>query len=177
MQLLTPDQGRNIPSTHHMTWHNSNRAEAGFMTHPSHSGTWHHFNDLYPDFASQSRNVRIGLYTDGFNPFGQFGRNYSCWPVIVCVYNLSPGLCMKYPYIFLSPIVPGPKSPERDLDVFLRPLIDELTLLWNDGIVTYDVARKENFTMRVTLMWTISDFPTYGMLSGLMANWQMNYIY
>lgn len=30
----------------------------------------------------------------------------------------------------------------------------------------YDVSRKENFTMRAALMWTISDFPAYGMLSG-----------
>ncbi|XP_010501566.1 PREDICTED: uncharacterized protein LOC104778843 [Camelina sativa] len=31
---------------------------------------------------------------------------------------------------------------------------------------TYDVSTKQNFQMRVALMWTISDFPAYGMLSG-----------
>ena len=32
--------------------------------------------------------------------------------------------------------------------------------------MTYDIARKKNFTMRAALMWTINDFPAYGMLSG-----------
>jgi len=32
--------------------------------------------------------------------------------------------------------------------------------------MTYNVSRKQNFMMRATLMWTINDFPGYGMLSG-----------
>ena len=31
---------------------------------------------------------------------------------------------------------------------------------------TYDVSRKQNFQMKAALMWTISDFPAYLMLSG-----------
>ncbi|CAJ2639558.1 unnamed protein product [Trifolium pratense] len=37
--------------------------------------------------------------------------------------------------------------------------------LW-EGVVTYDISRKQNFTMRAALMWTINDFPSYEMLSG-----------
>ena len=48
----------------------------------------------------------------------------------------------------------------------LRPLIDELAQLWSSGALTYDISRKQNFLMRAALMWTINDFPTYGMLSG-----------
>ena len=63
-------------------------------------------------------------------------------------------------------IIPGPKNPGKKLDVFLRPLIDELKKLWLDGVNTYGIYRKENFQLRAALMWTISDFPAYGMLSG-----------
>ena len=73
---------------------------------------------------------------------------------------------MKEPYIYLSMIIPGPESPGKNIDVYLRPLIDELKSLWNDGTLTYDASLKENFTMRAAVMWTISDFPTYSMLSG-----------
>ena len=48
----------------------------------------------------------------------------------------------------------------------LRPLIDELTQLWSSGYLTYDISRKYNFVMRAALMWTINDFPAYGMVSG-----------
>nr|GEX57049.1 hypothetical protein [Tanacetum cinerariifolium] len=60
----------------------------------------------------------------------------------------------------------GKKSPSQNIDVLLRPLVDELLTLYNDGIETYDTARKENLIMKVVLLWTVSDFPAYAMLSG-----------
>ena len=68
--------------------------------------------------------------------------------------------------MFFTMMILGPKNPGKKLDVFLRPLIDELKNLWSVGVETYDVYRKENFQLRAVLMWTISDFPAYGMLSG-----------
>jgi len=38
--------------------------------------------------------------------------------------------------------------------------------LWSSGALTYDISRKQNFLMKTALMWTINDFPAYGMLSG-----------
>ena len=29
-------------------------------------------------------------------------------------------------------LIPGPKQPENDIDVYLRPLVEELLLLWGD---------------------------------------------
>jgi hypothetical protein len=58
----------------------------------------------------------------------------------------------------------------QNIDVCLRPLIDELTQLWSSRALTYDISRKQNFIMRAALMWTINDFPAYGMVSG----WSMH---
>ena len=99
-------------------------------------------------------------------PFEKNGRQYSLWPVIVTPYNLPPNLCMRREFMFLSILVSGPDHPKRSLDIFLQPLIYELQLLWEHGVSAYDVSQKENFQMRAVLMWTISDFPAYGMLSG-----------
>jgi len=68
--------------------------------------------------------------------------------------------------MFLSIVIPGPSSPGQNIDVCLRSLIDELTQLWSSGALTYDISRKQNFVMRVALIWTINDFPAYGMVSG-----------
>lgn len=38
--------------------------------------------------------------------------------------------------------------------------------LWDSGIETYDYSSKETFQLRAELMWTITDFPGYGSLSG-----------
>lgn len=148
-----------------MTWHWTNQCEEGLMAHPSHSEAWKHFDQTHPSFSSEPRNVRMGLCTDGFTPFSNSGAPYSCWPVMSVVYNLPPGMCMEQPYILLNMVIPGPKSPGKKLDVFLRPLVDELKDLWNVGVETYDAFTQQNFTMRVALFWTISDFPAYGMLS------------
>ena len=45
-------------------------------------------------------------------------------------------------------------------------MIAELRDLWEVGVETFDVSSKRNFQMRVALIWTISDFPVYSMLSG-----------
>ena len=92
------------------------------MQHCSESIAWKHFNTVHPDFAVESRNVRLGLCTDGFQPFGQSGQQYSSWPVILTVYNLPPWLCMKETFMFLTVLVPGLRNPKHKLDDFLQPL-------------------------------------------------------
>ena len=149
-----------------MRWHKEHNTEEGVMRHCSDSPAWKHFDPIHPSFSVESRNVRLGLCTDGFQPFGQTGQQYSSRPVIVTPYNLPRWMCMKDEYMFLSIIVPGPRNPKEKLDVFLQPLIAELKHLWEVGVQTYDVSSKQNFQMRAALMWTISDFPAYSMLSG-----------
>jgi len=148
-------------TTEHMTWHQSHYAVDGVMVHSSDGEVWKHFNSMHPHFSAESRNVRLGLCTDGFNPFGSFAAPYSCWPVILTVYNLPPGMCMRPEFMFLSMVIPGPNSPGWNIDICLRLLIDELTQLWSSRALTYDISRKQNFVMRAALMWTINDFPAY----------------
>ncbi|KAK2413740.1 hypothetical protein QL285_036417 [Trifolium repens] len=152
-----------------MTWHSENyeqRRSSGELRHPSDGLAWKHFDQVNPDFASEPRNVRLGLCSDGFTPYTQVSATpYSCWPVIVTPYNLPPEMCMSKPYMFLAAVIPGPSSPTVGIDIYLQPLIDDLKRLW-EGVLTYDISRKKNFTMKAALMWTINDFPAYGMLSG-----------
>lgn len=75
-------------------------------------------------------------------------------------------MCMKKPFMFLSLLVPDPKNPKGNLAVYMQPLIEELKQLWEIGAMTYDISQKQNFMLRVALLWTVSDFPAYGMLSG-----------
>ena len=149
-----------------MTWHHENRNNSGVLRHPCDGEAWKHFDRVRADFARDPRNVRLGLCSDGFTPYIQASATpYSCWPVIVTPYNLPPEMCMSKPYMFLNTIIPGPTNPTAGIDIYLQPLIDDLKRLWH-GVVTYDASCKQNFVMRVTLMWTINDFPAYGMLSG-----------
>lgn len=71
---------------------------------------------------------------------------------------------MKKPYRMLSLLILT--SPDNNIDVYLLPLIDELKSLWDEGVPTYDAFKKETFKMRVGVMWTITDFPAYAIVSG-----------
>ena len=73
---------------------------------------------------------------------------------------------MKEPYMFMSFLIPGPKGPGNDIDVYLRPLIDELNELCENGVNTYDVSTRLNFQLKAVVMWTINDFPAYDLTSG-----------
>jgi tnp2 family transposase len=55
---------------------------------------------------------------------------HSSWPVLLVPFNLPPWLCMKQSSIMVSMINPGEKAPSNDIDVYLQPLIKELSQLW-----------------------------------------------
>nr|GEW96589.1 hypothetical protein [Tanacetum cinerariifolium] len=76
-------------TTTHMRWHDEHVQEDGVMSHPSDAEAWKHFDQTYPPFAEETRNVRLGLCTDGFQPFRQSGKQYSCWPKGVKTYDIS----------------------------------------------------------------------------------------
>nr|GFC02835.1 hypothetical protein [Tanacetum cinerariifolium] len=169
--LIIPRLQRLYKSSHtakEMTWHATGKCtEPGKMQHPVDGKEWKDFDTKYLDFAAEPRNVRLGLVADGFNPFGNLSQSYSMWPVILTTYNLPPWLCMKESYFMLTLLIPGPKSPSKDIDVYLRPLIDDLKVVWaKTGAETIDVATGLKFNMRAKVIWTINDFPTRSSLSG-----------
>ncbi|KAD5318213.1 hypothetical protein E3N88_18159 [Mikania micrantha] len=153
-------------TTKDMTWHHIGRSTDGLMRHPVDGKAWQEFDKKYPNFAKEPRNVRLGLAADGFNPFGNMSLTYSMWPVVLTTYNTPPWLCMKESSFMLTLLIPGPKSPDKDIDVFLRPLVDELKILWIDGVQMRDASTKTVFTMRAALLWTINDYPAHSSLSG-----------
>ena len=121
-----------------LRWHSTHKSQDGKMRHPEDSLGWETINKRWPHFALDPRNIRLGLATDGFNPFKDLSSKYSCWPVVLTIYNLPPSLCMSKESLMLSLLIPGPKQPGNDIDVYLAPLVDDLKLLWSDGVEVYD---------------------------------------
>ena len=71
------------------------------------------------------RNVRLGLASDDFNPFGIMSSSNSIWPIVLVPYNMPPWMCMKDPFFMMSLLIPGPTAPGNDIDVYLQSLIEE----------------------------------------------------
>ncbi|XP_074324286.1 uncharacterized protein LOC141661201 [Apium graveolens] len=150
----------------HLTWHHNGRIKDGMLRHPADSPQWKTFDDVHRDFGKEPRNLRLALSTDGMNPHRLQSSSHSTWPVILIVYNLVSSLCMKRKYMMMSTLIYGPIQPGNDIDVYLAPLIEDLKLLWEEGIEVEDRYRNDHFRLKAMLFGTISDFPAYNNLSG-----------
>jgi len=130
---------RNKANAKLMRWHKEDRKEDEMLRHPADGAQWRSIDRTFPDFESEARNIRFGLSTDGFNPFGELSSGHSTWPVTLCMFNLPPWLCMKRKFIMMPALIQGPKQPGNDIDVYLRPLVDDLLQLWKEeGVRVWD---------------------------------------
>jgi hypothetical protein len=69
--------------------------------------------------------------------------------------------------MMLTILVSGPKQPGDRIDVYLRPLVDDLKILWKPGVPeVWDEYKHEEFTMHGMLFTTINDNPTQRNLYG-----------
>jgi hypothetical protein len=93
---------------------------------PSYGEAWKAHIMFMLTFSRDVRNVHTMLATDGFMSFNENAKLDSCWTTFNVPYNLSPSFCMKYEFIFLCLIIPGPDHPGPWLNMMLKPFIDVL---------------------------------------------------
>ena len=115
-----------------LRWHKEERKKDMMMRHPADGSQWRKIDRVFPKFSDDARNLRFGLSTDGFNPFGEQSSSHSTWHVTLCIYNLPPWLCMKRKFIMMPMLIQGPTQPGNDIVVYLRPLVEELLQLWRE---------------------------------------------
>ena len=150
-----------------MTWHDDRPLKNdGKLRHPSDARQWKTFDANHELFGEEKRNVRFALSTDGMNPFGERNSTHSTWPVLLTIFNLPPWLCHKRKYLLLTILIQGPKQPGIDIDVFLEPLLEDMQILWNEGVRMWDEYRQEHFTLRAIIFVTINDYPALFALLG-----------
>ena len=155
-----------------LTGHTKHVSDDNIMRSVVDSPAWKHIDTdvAFDNFGAESRNLRLALALDGVNPFKLNNTNWSTWPVVILIYNLEPWFVTKKFFISLCILISGKQSPTaKNIDVFLRPLLKELLELWG-GVPALDFSFPEEsrrFNLRGLLMWTISDFPAYGLISGL----------
>ena len=52
----------------------------------------------------------------------------------------------------LTFLISTPKQPEKDINVYLELLVDDLKILWNDDVEMYDKYYRDAFTLKVLLL-------------------------
>jgi hypothetical protein len=150
-----------------LRWHKEDRLSEGMLRHPADGSQWRKIDRKFKDFAGDARNIQFGLSTDGFNPLGEQSSSHSTCPMTLCIYNLPPWLCMKRKFIMMPVLIQVLRQPSNDIDVYLRPLVDELLQLWaNPSIRVWDENKQEEFDLRPLLFITINDRRALSNISG-----------
>ena len=153
-----------------MTWHSENVSSDGAMRGPYDAPQWEHVRREHAAFEGDSRNLHLGMCADGVNPYSQQRSTHSMCPILLLNYNVPPWLTTKNFFMMLSLLIPGPEAVTAEhFDVFVAPLIEELAMLWTDGVMCMDASRwrgEARFCLRAILMWCLHDFPSYAMVAG-----------
>jgi hypothetical protein len=77
---------------------------------------------------------------------------------------------MKDSNFILPVLIPGRSSAASDMDVYFEPLVDDLLDMFVNGVRTYDASKGEYFQLRVVVLWTITDLPGLGSVSGFVVS-------
>jgi hypothetical protein len=116
----------------------------------------------------------FGLNVDGFNAHGtsNSGKSLSIGGMYMVCFNLPPEIRYNIENVFLVGIIPGPDEPSTsEINHLLRPLVDSLLILWQDGIY---LSRTPKYChgrfIRAALIPLICDLPAARRVSGLGAH-------
>jgi hypothetical protein len=118
-----------------------------------------------PNFATENngRNIVLSMCADGFQPWTDV-QNYSITPFMLMVLNFPENLRHKFQYMHMAGVVPGPRKP-KDLQPYLRIVVDELLELYRDGVEYRDPFDNVMRTSRVKLLFTSADYPGHSDLN------------
>ncbi len=153
-----------------MTWHVSNKSGDRLVQHATNSMQWQFIDEKWPNFAQESRNIHLGLAIDVINMFAKKCSTWNTWPMVLLNYNLPLWLTTKKHFVMLSLIIPNEESmTSENMDTFLEPLLEEIKLLWHNGVEVQDATDyngSSHFMLKAILMWCIQDFHVCGIMVG-----------
>ena len=134
-----------------------------------------HYSDVYDgslwsdmnSFLEKPNSLALQLNVDWFQPFDHL--TYSVGAMYLTVLNLPSTERYKMKNVFLVGILPGPDEPKRDINSFLRPLVDDLLQLWEKGI-TVCLPDVGNINIKCALCCLACDIPAARKVAGFIGH-------
>lgn len=113
----------------------------------------------------------FSLNVDFFNVEGMRvrGASTSCGIISMACLNLPIDIRYKPENLYLAGIIPGPREPHQtELNHYLRPLIDDMSISWEQGVhISRTALRPEGRTTRCAVFAAVNDLPGARKLAAL----------
>ncbi|XP_078383369.1 uncharacterized protein LOC144665947 isoform X14 [Oculina patagonica] len=113
-------------------------------------------------------NLALLLYLDFFNPFSRAIHSSG----VLCMTVLNLPRCVRHQkkWAMLIGIIPGPEEAQRHINSFLKPVVDDLLLLYTGVKVTDVVMPGKTFISRAVLLPVLGDIPASRKLSQFLSH-------
>jgi len=115
-------------------------------------------------FFGDEHDIALGFSTDGLQLFTV--GTYSIWLLLLINLNLPPNQRVKKRNLILCSVIPGPNNP-KDIQSFLRVMVDELKQLAFGIEDVYYASMKAKFTLHAHLCIVSSDLPAIAKVMGI----------
>ena len=118
---------------------------------------WKNFTKLHKP-SSNEHLALLTLNIDWFEPF--HNANYSCGAIYLTINNLPRSERFKKENVILVGVMPGPSaSHTTELNNYLAPLVDELMMLYDQGIQITSTVTGSPILIKAALMMVACDMP------------------
>ena len=114
------------------------------------------------EFGQNKKNLVLALSTDGFNPYRNSNR--SIWPIVIQILNLPCRLRNQPSLMMMVGIIPGPTKP-KSIQCYLKIIVDELLLLWSNGVSVTDASDNQVCLVKCQLLYTVADYQAHPMIN------------
>lgn len=118
-------------------------------------------------FLSEAGNIGFILNFDFFQPYDHLA--YSLGAIYMSVLNLPREIRYKQENTILVGLIPGPHEPSRDINSFLKPLVNDLNRLWR-GVDMRVSSIKCVKKIRCALMCVACDLPAGRKICGFLGH-------
>lgn len=126
--------------------------------------------ELFVNRGDEAR-LAFSLNMDFFNVNGvrAGGSSTSCGVISMACLNLPHDIRNKPENLYIAGIIPGPREPELErTNHYLKPLIDDMLLLWERGVHLSQTAKyPKGRIVRAAIATVVCDLPAARKAAGL----------
>lgn len=118
-------------------------------------------------FLSCKYSLALCLNIDWFQPYKL--TQSSVGVVYLTILNLPRSVRNCHRYTLLVGIIPGPNEPKRDVNSFLKPLVEELSSFWSGEHIQLPSLREPQL-VRCALVCVACDLPASKKVAGFLGH-------